>query len=65
MVIYVDDLIIINISVFGIEDTQKILNKVFDRNNFGQLHYFFDIQVRKTQDGILLSQSKCACDFFG
>ncbi len=56
IVIYVDDLIIIGDSDADIFDLKKLLKQKFEMKDFGQWHYFLNIKVIQSPNGIWLLQ---------
>jgi hypothetical protein len=60
--IYVDDIIVTNSSDHAIAAFVKDLNDDFAIKDLGELHYFLEIEVRKIQDSLLLTQEKYAMD---
>jgi histone deacetylase 1/2 len=62
LLIYVDDIIVVNSSSAATTALLADLNKEFAIKDFGDLHYFFGIEVKKMGSGILLSQEKYTSD---
>jgi hypothetical protein len=62
LVLYVDDLILTSSDSKNLNHVKTILKKKFEMTDLGFLHYFLGLQVLQTNEGILLSQSKYACD---
>lgn len=62
MLIYVDDIIIVSSSD---QATERLIQKLkidFAVKDLGDLEYFLGIEVKKTRDGIILSQRRYALD---
>jgi histone deacetylase 1/2 len=62
LLIYVDDIIVASSSDTAITALVKDLNNNFAIKDLGDLHYFLGIEVKKTKDGLLLTQQKYAND---
>eukprot|EP00253_Pinus_taeda_P025381 PITA_25381 len=62
LVLYVDDLILTGSDPNLINHVKSSLKKKFEMTDLGHLHYFLDLQVLQSKEGIFLSQSKYACD---
>jgi hypothetical protein len=62
LVLYVDDLILIGSDSKILNHVKTILKKKFEMTYLGFLHYFLGLQVLQTNEGIILSRSKYACD---
>jgi histone deacetylase 1/2 len=62
VLIYVDDIIVTSSSDDAISVLLKDLNAHFAIKDFGDLHYFFGIEVKRTHDGLILTQEKYAHD---
>jgi histone deacetylase 1/2 len=62
LLIYVDDIIVASSSDFAIIRLVKNLNDNFAIKDLGNLHYFLGIEVKRTQNGLLLTQQKYATD---
>jgi histone deacetylase 1/2 len=60
--LYVDDIIVTSSSDHAISVMLKDLNANFAIKDLGELHFFLGIEVKKTRDGLLLTQEKCAHD---
>ena len=60
MLIYVDDIIVTSSSPKSITTLLSDLKRDFALKDFGELNYFLGIEVRKEEDGILLTQEKYA-----
>jgi histone deacetylase 1/2 len=60
--VYVDDIIVASSSVDATKVLLKDLEKEFSLKDLGELHYFLDIEVKKTSEGLLLSQQRYAAD---
>jgi hypothetical protein len=60
--LYVDDLIITGSDSKPLNHVKTSFKKKFEMIDLGFLHYFLGLQVLQTNEGIFLSQSKCACD---
>nr|GEW93844.1 putative NB-ARC [Tanacetum cinerariifolium] len=60
--IYVDDVIIVGDNMNKIQATKTELNHRFTIKDLGTLNYFLGIEVVRTRDGIVLSQSKYTLD---
>jgi histone deacetylase 1/2 len=60
--IYVDDIIVTSSSSQAVSTLLKDLRQEFALKDLGDLHYFLGIEVKKTDDGILLSQEKYSQD---
>jgi hypothetical protein len=60
--VYVDDIIIASSSSEVTSALLKNLEEDFTLKDLGDLHYFLDIEVTKSQQGMLLTQSKYAMD---
>eukprot|EP00253_Pinus_taeda_P027213 PITA_27213 len=62
LVLYVDDLVLTGSDPNLINHVKSNLKKKFEMTDLGHLHYFIDLQVLQSKEGISLSQSKYACD---
>ena len=62
MLVYVDDIIVASSSSTATDVLLKNLNQEFALKDLGELHYFLGIEVRKVDDGIVLTQEKYAKD---
>eukprot|EP00253_Pinus_taeda_P035259 PITA_35259 len=62
LVLYVDDLILTGSDPNLINHVKYNLKKKFEMTDLGHLHYFLDLQILQSKEGISLSQSKYACD---
>ena len=59
---YVDDIIAASSSLEATETFLKDLHKEFALKDLGELHYFLGIEVKKVDDGLLLTQGRYAAD---
>jgi histone deacetylase 1/2 len=62
LLIYVDDIIVASSSEKATHALLADLKSEFALKDLGELHYFLGIEVKKTRDGILLSQEKYISD---
>ena len=62
MLVYVDDIIIASSSQEATEALLKDLQRDLALKDLGDLHHFLGIEVKKTSDGLVLSQGRYAAD---
>ena len=62
LVLYVDDIILIGSDPNHINHVKSSLKKKFEMTDLGHLDYFLGLQVLQSKEGIIISQSKYACD---
>jgi hypothetical protein len=62
ILVYVDDIIVTSSQPHVVTTLLKNLCDDFALKDIGDLHYFLGIEVKKVNDGIMLSQDKCAND---
>jgi hypothetical protein len=62
VLIYVDDIIVASSTQQATTSLLEDLKVDFALKDLGELHYFLGIEVKKTRDGILLSQEKYTSD---
>jgi hypothetical protein len=62
VLVYVDDIIVASSSHRATDSLFANLEKDFEVKDLGDLHYLLGIEMTKTHDGIILSQSKYAID---
>jgi histone deacetylase 1/2 len=62
VLIYVDDIIVTGFSDHAISSLLRDLNENFAIKDLGDLHYFLGIEVKKVNNGLLLTQEKYATD---
>ncbi|XP_071679420.1 uncharacterized mitochondrial protein AtMg00810-like [Lolium perenne] len=62
LLVYVDDIIVASSSDLAITRLVKNLNDNFAIKDLGDLHYFLGIEVKRTRNGLLLTQQKYATD---
>jgi histone deacetylase 1/2 len=62
MLIYVDDIIVTSSSDHAITCLLRDLNENFAIKDLGDLHYFLGIEVKRTPNGLILTQEKYASD---
>jgi hypothetical protein len=62
ILIYVDDIIIASSSHSATQALHQQLGKDFALRDLGDLSFFLGIEVKRTNDGIILSQEKYASD---
>ena len=62
MLVYVDDIIVVSSSPKAVEALVLDLRADFALKDLGELSYFLGIEVKKVNDGILMSQQKYASD---
>jgi hypothetical protein len=62
MLVYVDDIIVVSSSPCTVDALLWDLSADFALKDLGPLHYFLEIQVGRTFDGLSLSQEKHAMD---
>ena len=60
MLVYVDDIIVVSSSPKAVEALLLDLRADFALKDLGELSYFLGIEVKKVNDGILMSQQKYA-----
>jgi histone deacetylase 1/2 len=58
--VYIDDIIVASSSQAAIDALLRDLQLEFALKDLGDLHYFLGIEVKRTQDGLVLSQQKNA-----
>ncbi|XP_071685509.1 uncharacterized protein [Lolium perenne] len=62
VLIYVDDIIVTSSSEQAISALLRDLSANFALKDLGDLHYFLGIEVKKTSNGLVLTQQKYAAD---
>jgi histone deacetylase 1/2 len=62
VLVYVDDIIVTSSSSYAISALFKDLNKNFAIKDLGDLHFFLGIEVKRVNDGLLLTQEKYATE---
>ncbi|KAK1699085.1 hypothetical protein QYE76_015782 [Lolium multiflorum] len=62
VLVYVDDIIVTSSSSYAISALLKDLNKNFAIKDLGDLHFFLGIEVKRVNDGLLLTQEKYATE---
>jgi histone deacetylase 1/2 len=62
VLIYVDDIIVTSSSDDAIDILLRDLNKNFAIKDLGDLHYFLGIEVKRVNNGLVLTQEKYATD---
>jgi hypothetical protein len=62
LLIYVDDIIVASSSSSAVDHLLRNLQDDFALKELGPLHYFLDIEVSRTKDGLTLSQKKYTAD---
>lgn len=62
VLVYVDDIIVTSSSGYAISALLRDLNNFFAIKDLGDLHFFLGIEVKKLNDGLLLTQEKYATD---
>jgi Reverse transcriptase (RNA-dependent DNA polymerase) len=62
ILVYIDDVIIIENSNEKIEKVKKYLKKEFDIKDLGQLSYFLGVEIATSSKGLFLSQQKYVLD---
>jgi histone deacetylase 1/2 len=60
VLVYVDDIIVTSSSSYAISALLKDLNKNFAIKDLGDLHFFLGIEVKRVNNGLLLTQEKYA-----
>jgi hypothetical protein len=62
VLVYVDDIIVASSSQEATKTLLKNLQREFALKDLGDLHYFLGIEVKKVNDGLLLTQGRYAAD---
>jgi histone deacetylase 1/2 len=62
MLVYVDDIIVVSSTVSAADQLLQQLRSEFPVKDLGVLSYFLGIEVKPTQDGIVLAQNKYITD---
>ena len=62
VLVYVDDIIVASSSQAATDALLKDLQREFALKDLGDLHYFMVIEVKKTQEGLVLSWQKYVSD---
>jgi hypothetical protein len=62
MLIYVDEIIVASSSPLAVNALLRGLNADFALKDLGPLHFFLGIEVKRTTDGLTLSQERYAVD---
>jgi hypothetical protein len=62
ILVYVDGIIVTSSKSYAVATLLKKLGDEFALKDLGDLHYFLGIEVKKVNDGIVLSQDKYAND---
>jgi histone deacetylase 1/2 len=62
VLVYVDDIIVASSSQDATDALLRDLQKDFALKDLGDLHYFLGIEVKKSSDGLLLTQERYATD---
>ncbi|KAK8918587.1 hypothetical protein KSP39_PZI021501 [Platanthera zijinensis] len=64
LLVYVDDILIIDDDSIGMQQIKKHLNSIFQTKDLGALRYFLGLEVARRPDGLVLSQRKYCLDLF-
>jgi histone deacetylase 1/2 len=62
VLVYVDDIIVASSSQEATSALLKALEREFALKDLGDLHYFLGIEVKRSRDGLKLSQERYAAD---
>ena len=62
LVVYVDDIVIIESDMSGISSLKSFLHDQFHRKDLGMLKYFLGVEVLRSKHEIFLSQRKYVLD---
>ena len=62
VLVYVDDIIVASSSTAATHALLRDLQHEFALKDLGDLHYFLGIEVKRNQEGLVLSQQKYASD---
>ncbi|KAL0368883.1 UNVERIFIED_CONTAM: Retrovirus-related Pol polyprotein from transposon RE1 [Sesamum calycinum] len=62
LAVYVDDILITDSDIVGIEEAKTYLRKHFITKDLGRPRYFLGIEIPHNKHGVSLSQRKYACD---
>jgi Reverse transcriptase (RNA-dependent DNA polymerase) len=63
LIIYADDMIIIENDKEKMHRLEEKLSQEFEMKNLGRLKYFLKIEIMRSKEGIFLSQRKYVFDF--
>jgi len=62
ILVYVDDIIVASSSQEATKCLLRDLEKEFALKDLGDLHYFLGIEVKRTVDGLLMTQERYSAD---
>jgi hypothetical protein len=62
VLVYVDDIIVASSSQAATDALLKDLQAYFALKDLGDLHYFLGIEVKRLEDGLILSQQRYAME---
>lgn len=62
LLLYIDDILLICFNPVLLHEFTCTVSTQFAMKDLGPLHYFLGIQVHRTFDGLILSQTKYALD---
>ena len=62
LLLYVNDMIIIDDDMQGIQDLKHFLCRQFEMKDLGPLNYFLGLEVSSSADGYYLTQAKYTFD---
>jgi hypothetical protein len=58
VLVYVDDIIVASSAVKFTNSLIKMLNQEFALKDMGDVHYFLGIEVKRMQEGLLMTQER-------
>ena len=62
LLLYVDDMIITDDNLSGIEELKDFLSRQFEMKDLGHLSYFLGLEITHSTDGLYITQAKYTSD---
>ena len=62
LLLYVDDMIITDDDLSGIQELKDFLSQQFEMKDLGHLNYFLGLEITHSTDGLYLTQAKYASE---
>ena len=62
LLLYMDDMIIIDDDLSGIQELKDFLSQQFEMKDLGHLSYFLGLEITHSTDGLYITQAKYASE---